>query len=300
MKKVIKIPSIDDTTDGYRVLMKLANDCRRAYEDLKSNRTPSISLNFEQCKFLKQNGVSYLGAISNWFKYQGILVYYQIRTLTPVVYETLKNDGFLGTNFSKYLGWSSVDAKHVKFNHFVGSVENVEVAKKIQTYITQEWLAKSNIHFADKLKQDITARLYELFANALEHSQSPVGCIASGQSESQDIDLCVIDLGIGIVENIKSYYRETMGKEISSDRAMREAFMNGFTTRKDNSGGLGLPLIEEFLRVNKGSLDVYCNDVHLVISPDNPRPVIHKLTTNFYGTILNVKLKKDGGYYSYK
>ncbi|CAJ1226851.1 HAMP domain-containing histidine kinase [Levilactobacillus zymae] len=294
MKKVIQIPSIDDSIEGYQVLVKLNGRCHDilGMDIDEPSKDINVSFNFERCQVLKQNGVSYLGAISYVFAQQGYHVFYEIGSLNAQVFETLSQDGFLGSNFKKYHSMMSVDSNHIKFNHFIGSTEDRSVNDKIQTYITKEWLAKANIHFSEPLRQDITARLYELFANALEHSKSPIGCIASGQSESHDIDLCVVDLGVGIVQNVQQYYKK-IGQKISSEEAIRKAFIDGFTTRGDESGGLGLALIKEFLQLNKGSLDVYCNDIHLRIDPQHVNPVVHSLKEHFYGTMLNVKLKKD-------
>ncbi|WP_267666925.1 ATP-binding protein [Levilactobacillus brevis] len=301
MNKTVRIPSINDSSEGYRSLVKLDLEIHRIVSDflISKNDILTMSFNFESCLILKQNGVSYLGAISYWLKEKGVKLYYQVRSLVPDVFKTLSEDGFLGSNFERYHKKVSVDAKHIQFNHFSGDDENRKVTNKIQMYITDEWLAKANIHFSNRLKQDITVRLYELFANALEHSNSEIGCVANGQSTQNDIDLCVIDLGRGIADNVKKFCAER-NELVSSSQAVGKAFMSGFTTRNDNSGGLGLALIKDFLQLNKGSLDVYCNDVHLKIDPAESEPIIATTEEIFQGTILNVKLQKDGQYYSYR
>ena len=71
---------------------------------------------------------------------------------------------------------------------------------------------------------------------------------------------------------------------------MRWAFADGHTTATDNniSRGIGLGMLERFVRLNQGKLEIYSDGAYTCIDKDGQRFEGHEQT--FCGTIVNITL----------
>jgi len=104
---------------------------------------------------------------------------------------------------------------------------------------------------SDLLLKRFRESLYEIFENAREHSDSQNRIFACGQlyPRKSRLDFTITDLGIGIEGSIK----KNLGLDLTSSRAIEWA-VRGNTTRCGRTGGLGLLLLQEFIRLNRGRL----------------------------------------------
>lgn len=302
IKKVLKY-SIPTINDGHEDFIKLI-DLNRKLISASTYYLPKdydFLFTFEGCQFLRQNAIAYLGAVSTYLKELGFSVMYSFSTMKKSIFEMLQKDGFLSSNFGKNFSESSdVSADSIKFTGFRGNIkEDEQLSLEIVDYIRNEWLKDSNISVAPKLKSDLSAKMYELFANALEHSNSKIGCFVCGQiyDEDHEIVLTVVDLGIGIVQSVKNFLYQR-NRIIDSRNAIKWALEPGNTTRSDDSGGLGLSLIYDFLNINNGIMDIYCNDVFLRV--DQGELKVKSLETDFTGTMINIRMRKKNVRYGYK
>jgi signal transduction histidine kinase len=83
---------------------------------------------------------------------------------------------------------------------------------------------------------------------------------------------------------------------ITADSAMKWAFQRGTTTRPGGAGGgLGLDLLKELVKANKGRLDIFSHEGHAAIIGDvefyDTRSVF------FEGTLVTISLRCDANYY---
>lgn len=294
-KKVLEY-AIRTVNDGHDDFLWLIDLNKRLIDDTKTNNPndSNFLFTFRECHFLRQSAIAYLGAISTLLKDKGYDVLYSFATMKDSVLKMLKKDGFLSSNFgARFSEDNTISADAIRFTSFRGNIkESEELSVKIVKYIQEEWLKDSLIEIRPKLKSDLTAKMYELFANALEHAQSPVGCFSCGQSynEDKEIVLTIVDLGIGIVKSVQDYFLINED-EITEENAIKWALKSGNTTRLDNSGGLGLSLIYDFLKINSGSMDIYCNSVFLRITQGKMK--VKVLPTDFSGTMINIRMTKQ-------
>lgn len=96
--------------------------------------------------------------------------------------------------------------------------------------------------------------LHELFTNFEIHAQSRLGAWACGQLFPQmgRIEVTLVDAGIGIPSKIMA-----MGYAPSPQAAIAWAITGNNTTREgDIPGGLGLKVLREFIKLNKGELTI--------------------------------------------
>ena len=105
--------------------------------------------------------------------------------------------------------------------------------------------------------------LFEVFLNATEHSDTEQGIFACGQffPQRRKLHFTIADLGIGIDGNIF----KKLAIRLSSEDAIKWA-LSGKTTRRGRSGGLGLQLIQEFIRLNKGRLIIVSGEGYGMLS----------------------------------
>jgi len=95
----------------------------------------------------------------------------------------------------------------------------------------------------------------EIFANCALHSQSPIDIVAAGQffPRNERLLFAVSDGGRGVDGSLRAAGQGDLSPEEAIDWAMRS---NNTTRLGDIPGGLGLKLIREFVRMNKGRLIV--------------------------------------------
>lgn len=286
----INVPTINDAASDFETLMNLDQKIREACKH--SIGVTGLYFNFSDCRFLRPNGVAYLGAISTYLKeVMGYKVFYKIKTMDKRILKMLIDDGFIQKNFTSHRDSKKpISADFIKFDHFKGNLnEDLSLSQKIRNYINDDWLKNDWIHLEDNLKRDISAKMYEIFANALEHSKSNIGCFACGQKYEQTSEfvLSVVDLGLGIPGSVRKF----IGTDISDQEAIMWAFKNNNTTRPNGVGGLGLDLISDFLNLNDGELSVYSNSVSYKIKNKDIKVI--SLDSLFSGTIVNIRIRID-------
>jgi signal transduction histidine kinase len=138
----------------------------------------------------------------------------------------------------------------------------------------------------DALLKKFRQNLYEVFLNAREHSETELGVFACGQHYPQRnrLDFSIADLGIGIADRIW----RSLELQLSDQDAVKWAMEGGTTRTGGRPGGLGLKLIREFIRLNKGRI--------IVISStgwwrQKANEVDHdKLSHRFPGTVVTIEI----------
>ena len=89
--------------------------------------------------------------------------------------------------------------------------------------------------------------LYEIFSNAVIHSETRLGIYACGQffPNKHRLDFTIVDLGIGIRENV----RRKAGLDLTAPLAIAWAMEGKNTTKRGRiPGGLGLKLFPRIHR----------------------------------------------------
>lgn len=104
---------------------------------------------------------------------------------------------------------------------------------------------------SQSLQRKFNEAIGELFANAVTHSASRLGIFACGQyfPKTQCFNFCIADAGGGFIGAIKRAF----DLEIDSVKAMKACLGDGFTTKRNEPGGLGLKLIKNFIGLTRGA-----------------------------------------------
>lgn len=138
----------------------------------------------------------------------------------------------------------------------------------------------------------IVGTVAEIFENGLSHAQSPVGVLACGQyyRKPDDLELSVVDLGIGIPGNLAAAF-DRREEDIDPARALAWAFERGHSSIA-TSRGLGLALLRGFIRRSGGRLVIASG--RALARVEGTMLNVKSLTNRFPGTLVDVTLPRGG------
>lgn len=283
----IKIPTINDKPKDFDCLFRIWGDVKNHIDD-KDN--PKIVFDFSNCKFLRPNAVAFLGGMAKYALYNSARIQFLWNTLAAPIKKNLEQNGF-----SKVFA----DATQISFGNSVPYREDKNVLDQkddIIRYLSDDWLGHGWINFSTKLKNAMVSKTWEIYQNASDHSNSPVGVFSCGQRfpTKNELMLTVVDFGVGIPYRVKSYLGDN---SMTSVETLKWAFKLGNTTITGIGRGLGLDLLKEFVIKNGGQLDVYSHDGHALISKTQEK--FEKRTFYFDGAIYNIKFVCDDNFYCF-
>jgi signal transduction histidine kinase len=162
-------------------------------------------------------------------------------------------------------------------------------------YLYQNWIGGGHVHLSALLTDHIVAKTWEIYANAFDHANSPVGIFSCGQyyPHSHLLKLTVVDFGVGIPNRVRKH----LGRRMNAAEALQWAFERGNSTKADEEGiarGMGLDLLREFVRLNQGKLEVFSYDGYARIDRMQNFGARHP---SFLGTVVNITFSCDESYY---
>ena len=260
------------------------------YNSICDSPLDNIAFDFKECKFINPIFLSYIGGIKEYFKAKGKRIFICIPDENKKVGEYLISSGF-----RRYFD-SSVDDKPlspcaIPFSR-MDTLDEPSVIQYIDSIIDL-----APIRLSDTAKQQIFQNIFEIFANATEHSEQVNGVYSCGHwlPKQKELFFSVYDTGIGIPQKIKNVYHN-----MSSFEAFVWAMKPGNSTLQLNSGvprGLGLHSLEEFISLNGGTLHIYSNDIYYRY-PHKGR--VGVLPFNNIGTLISIQIKADDRLYLYQ
>src|SRR5208337_2799758 len=109
-----------------------------------------------------------------------------------------------------------------------------------------------NMPFAPGLRSSIRMSLIELVQNFADHSGSQIGAWATGQEYQNRITLCVLDLGKGIPNTLRTLAKYRRHK----DPHLIELATEEGVSSVPGFRGRGLTVIRRFVRSNGGAMTI--------------------------------------------
>lgn len=158
-------------------------------------------------------------------------------------------------------------------------------------YLEAHMKGKGIPKMSKKLAKQFYRNLFEIFSNSSIHSESRPGIFVCGQffPRKQRVDFSISDAGVGIHENVQRY----TGKKMNSCEAIEWAIADGNTTKTGSQpGGLGLRLLKDFIRINKGKLQLVSGDGYYEFSTTGESFLV--MSNYFPGTCVNVEINTSG------
>ena len=280
--KTLSIQSIDDQMGDFEYLFDLL-------EIIKDNNY-NATLDFSDCNFLRQNAFAVLGGIIRLAEENKGKIEILWKTFNTNLLNNLLKNGFLFT-FSKF----KFDYKPSVENSIPYREDKTKKPNDILKYLHQHWLGKGWINISPRLKDEISGKVWELYDNAFTHSGSPIGVISCGEHYPQNktLKLTIVDFGISIPNGVRKFKNN---QNLASDKIMLWAFQRGSSTKSEEIGrGLGLDLFKQFIKINRGHLEVFSLDGYASITKEEDRFTTYNKP--FGGTLVNITFNCNESYY---
>jgi hypothetical protein len=102
--------------------------------------------------------------------------------------------------------------------------------------------------------------IFEIFQNAVAHSESKIGVFVCGQFFPNELrlNLTISDPGIGICSKVRVFLGN---QDLTSEAAIQWALAGGHTTRTGSRpGGVGLKFMLDFVKRNRGNIQIASGD----------------------------------------
>lgn len=282
MDITLRIPWLNDSIQDFYQLAQLWSQVVNAYNQA------SFRFDFSSCGFLRPNAVAFLGGLAKLIQYRGGRVWFDTNTIQPAIFNNLSQNGFAHAMGFGYLPWGG---NSIPYREDIYENQNA-----IVQYLKQIWLGRGWVNVSPALANGIAGQMWEIYTNAFEHSQTPIGVFSCGQHFPNigELILAVADFGVGIPSNVRFHYDTP---DIRGGDAMRWAFARGnSTSRRCNfSRGVGLDLLREFIRLNQGHLEIYSHDGYARV--DSQGESYENLPLFFEGTLVIVRLVCDDSFY---
>lgn len=275
------VPTLNDTNWDANMLFDM---WRRL-----SGGGQTVEFDFRGCRFLRQNAVAFLGGLARLIQHRSGQVVFRWNTLDSAIAANLGQNGFMST-FGGPLGpWRG--------NSIPFREDRRLEAHGFENYLTQLWLRRGWVNVSPGLGSAIVGNMAEIYLNAFEHGQSPIGVFACGQyfPKNRELNLTIVDFGVGIPSNVRLFKSpEFQPEQLSAASCVEWAFQAG-TSTKPGSRGIGLDLLQDFVRKNQGRLEMFSHEGYVLIA--DGKISFAERSKFFEGTLVNISLRCDESYY---
>lgn len=268
----ISLPVIESNYEGFNRLIRLA-------EETSDLSYANITMDFRAVSWFDANMCAPLGAIL--YRLSRKLNTVSIVNIPSRVERILSKNSFLSNyGHAKRLDeWGTT----IRYNRLEPKDE-----RYFGAYIERHFRYKAIPQMTPALRKKFWESIFELFSNAVIHSETKLGIFTCGQyfPKKQRLDFSIADLGIGMRRNL----RRKRGLNYSAEQAINWA-MEGRNTTKTGSipGGLGLKLLREFIKLNNGCIQVV-SDRGFWEQDRNGSVITKSFDFPFPGTVVNIEI----------
>lgn len=155
-------------------------------------------------------------------------------------------------------------------------------------YLKSHLPGKGFPRIAEGLGKVFQQGVFEVFQNAVTHAESRLGIFVCGQFYPAELrlNIAISDAGIGIRNKVRTFLKN---ENISSAQAIEWALQGGHTTRTGKMpGGVGLKVLHDFVRENKGKLQIRSGDGFYEY--DRGSYTLKQADTGFPGTTVSLEV----------
>ena len=283
MKITLSIPTINDRPDDFYMLFSL-------WSQINSDSL-DVTFDFSRCEFLRHNAVAFLGGLARLIESRSGNATFNWNTLQSNIFTNLAQNGFLAAFGHAGGPWTG--------NSIPYREDKILDKNSMMDYLKVKWLGRGWVHVSELLQNAIAGRVWEIYTNAFEHAKSLIGIFSCGQHypRRKELQLTVVDFGVGIPSNVRFFFKDDPRAEsLSAANCLKWAFQRGTTTKPNGTGrGMGLDLLKEFAKVNKGKLEIFSHKGYAMV--EEKQEIFMNRETSFEGTLINITLICDESYY---
>jgi signal transduction histidine kinase len=268
---IYRLPDVRSDETGFWALAWLWNSAQtREYS--------KIELDMTRCTWFDANMCAALGAVLA--RIADRLNTVEIVDLRSDVENVLRRNGFL-THF----GYPTADDRQrttLPYRRL-----RLTDAGRFEDYLRDQLVGKGIPEMATGFGRVFKQSLFEVFENAVHHSQSSAGVFVCGQFYPirHCLDISIADAGVGIPANVERF----LGQSIAPEQALAWALEKGNTTKRGElPGGVGLKFLKDFVAKNGGELAIASGRAfyRFAEAADSVQP----LEFPFPGTVVNLEI----------
>lgn len=269
---IYRLPTVRSTFNGFEHLGRLASRTRDLVFD-------ELILDMSRVNFFDANMAAPLGAILA--RVADAFNSVEIVEVPSRVKEILRKNRFL-TRY-QYEPLHDVYRTAMPFRRLRLSDQGV-----FDDYVDRRLEGKGMPEMSAKASKMFKAKVFEIYQNAVTHSESDVGIFVCGQffPKQNRLDFTIADAGIGIRETVRRYFEND---RIGSVRSLRWALAPHHTTKRGRlPGGLGLQLLKDFTRLNGGKIQIASRFGFYEYSDGDEN--FRKMSADFPGTAVTIEV----------
>ena len=266
------LPTVHSNRQGFESLGQLA----KVTKDLFADR---VQINMAKVEFFDANMAAPLGAILA--RVADKLNKVEIVSVPPRVEQVLRKNRFL-TNYW-YESLDDTNQTTMPFRRLRLSDEG-----EFEEYIYRQLSGRGIPRMSEGASRVFKKKVFEVYQNAVFHSESELGVFVCGQFFPQQhrLDFSIADIGIGIRETVRRYFENP---RINSLPALKWALEPYHTTKRGpHPGGLGLEFLQQFARLNKGKIQIASRFAFYELNSDEE--IFERMTTDFPGTAVTIEI----------
>lgn len=265
--------SVATDLQGYNILTHF-------YKSVCCQQDKDVNLIFMDCLQFDANLAAALGAILDNLTEKGFHLW-----LGKPVSESVKKS--LSRN-SFFQAWKVNTGIQEKENFISYKKFNSGSDDEFKRYIDSELMHKQKFPSLSELAgEKILESIYEIYANAVSHGKTEyVYACGEYKNKSCVLDMTIVDCGVTIPMKVNDFFHKRNLPEKSASDAICRAFESGNTT-KEETGGLGLAILKDFIQLNEGELQMVSDNVLLGFKENKVESFL--LDIPFPGTIVNMR-----------
>ena len=275
------LPTVHSNRQGFESIGALAKMAEGLFAD-------RLELNMSRVRSFDANMAAPLGAILAQVANKFNIV--EIVAVPTGVEQILRKNRFL-TNFW-YESLNDADHTTMPFRRLRLSDEG-----EFEEYIHRQLSGRGIPKMSEGASRVFKKKVFEVYQNAVAHSESELGVFVCGQFFPQQhrLDFTLADAGIGIRENIRRYFNNPRIDSLPALKWALEPFNT--TKRGPHPGGLGLEFLQKFACLNKGKIQIASRFGFYELN--DGKETFAKMAADFPGTAVTIEINTadDSVYY---
>ena len=246
------------------------------YEKMSTIKDSKISIDFKNSYWFEANLCAIFGAMIEELEDKG----------NEIILNNIKNpkDILSRNGFLKKFGVEkpsetyNTELDYKTFSHKQG--------KSFSSYIDNEILKKQGFpKLSNLLSKKINESIFELYENARTHGKCKnIHTCGQLYPSKKRLNITIVDMGQTIKNNVNNYLNSSKTGCECIEWAMKD---KNTTKTGTISGGLGLAIIFEFIKLNKGKIQIISSEGYWELR--SGEVFKQNLNFNFNGTIANLE-----------
>jgi len=268
----IRLPEIRHSQDGFEAMVRLFSKTEECLFD-------DIEIDMGGVGWFDADMCAPFGALL--YKLSDRINTVELTNIPQAVTTILSKNGFLSNygreklpdTFGTTIPYMRFDAKDDRY--FAGYIED--------EFVRRSEMPRMSRGLVKKFRESV----FEIFSNAVIHSQTKLGIFSCGQyfPKRDRLDFAVADLGIGIRQNVL----DNTDLDLKAHAAIAWATDGQNTTKRGQiPGGLGLKLLREFISLNGGRIQIVSDSGYWALERD--KVTMREIKYKFPGTVVSIEI----------